>query len=56
MFVKIGLLKVNDVFKLQVCKLMKNGMTGLNVENDSFTLASSLHWHKEEFQKNKFIA
>ena len=45
LFVKTGLLKLNDVFKLQVCKLMQNSMTGFDVEHKSFTLASSVCSH-----------
>ena len=51
LFVKTGLLKLNDVFKLQVCKLMQNSMTGFYVEHKSFTLASSLHSHNIKFSK-----
>ena len=51
LFVKTGLLKLNDVFKLQVCKLMQNSMTGFDVEHKSFTLASSLHSHNTRFSK-----
>ena len=36
LFVKTGLLKLNDVFKLQVCKLMQNSMTGFVVDHISF--------------------
>ena len=51
LFVKIGLLKLNDVFKLQVCKLIQNNMTGFDVEHKSFTLTSSLHSHNTRFSK-----
>ena len=51
LFVKTGLLKLNDVFKLQVCKLMQNSMTGFDVEHKSFTLTSSLHSHNTRFSK-----
>ena len=48
---KTGLLKLNDVFNLQVCKLMQNSMTGFDVEHKSFTLASSLHSPNTRFSK-----
>ena len=51
LFEKTGLLKLNDVFKLQVCKLMQNSMTGFDVEHKSFTLVSSLHSHNTRFSK-----
>ena len=35
LFVKTGLLKLNDVFKLQVSKLMQNSITGFDVEHKS---------------------
>ena len=42
LFVKTGLLKLNDVFKLQVCKLMQISMTRFDVEHKSFICSSSL--------------
>ena len=51
LFVKTGLLKLNDVFKLQVYKLIQNSMTGFHVDHKSFTLASSLHSHNTRFSK-----
>ena len=51
LFVKAGLLKLNEVFKLQICKLMQNSMTGFNVEHKSFTLAGSLHSYNTRFSK-----
>ena len=40
LFMKTGLLKLNGALKLQICKLMKNSMTGFDVEHISFTLYS----------------
>ena len=51
LFVKTGLLKLIDVFKLQVCKLMKNNMTGFHVGHKSFTLACTLHSLNTWFSK-----
>ena len=52
LFVKTGLLKLNDAFILQVCELMQNSLTGFDVEHKSFTFASSLHSHNTRFSKN----
>ena len=51
LFVKTCLLKLNDVVKLQVCKLMQNSMTGLDTGHKSFTLAGSLHSHNTRLFK-----
>ena len=51
LFVKTGLLKLNDVLKLQVCKFIQNSITGFDVEHKSFTLTSSLHLHYTRFSK-----
>ena len=51
LFVKNGLLKLNYVLKLQVCKLMQNSITGFYVEHKSFTLAISLYSHIKTFSK-----
>ena len=51
LFVKTYLLKLNDVFKLQVSKLMLNSTTEFDVEHKSFTFASSLHSHNTRFPK-----
>ena len=37
LFVKTGLLKLNDMFKLQVCKLMQISMTGFDVEHKVYS-------------------
>ena len=56
LFLKTGLLKLNDVFKLQVCILMQNSMTGFDVKNKSFTFASSLYSKNTSFfRKLSFI-
>ena len=52
LFVKTGLLKLNDVFKLQVCKLMKNSMTGFDVEHKNFTQAILFIQIKQGFLEN----
>ena len=51
LFMKTGLLKLNGALKLQICKLMKNSMTGLDIGHKSFTLASSLHSHNTRLSK-----
>ena len=52
LFVKTGLLKLNDVFKLQVCKLMQNSMTEFDVEHKSFTIAIFLNHTIQGFLKS----
>ena len=54
LFRKTGVLKLNDVYKLQICKLMPNTITGFDVEHNRFTLASSVHSHNTIFKKIKF--
>ena len=51
LFVKTGLLKLNKVFKLLVCKLMQNSMTQFDVKDKSFSFASFLHSHNTRFSK-----
>ena len=51
LFVKTGLLKLIDVFKLQLCILMKNNMPGFHVGHKSFTLACTLHSLNTWFSK-----
>ena len=45
------MLKLKDVYKLQICKLMRNTITGFDVEHNRFTLASSVHSHNTRFSK-----
>ena len=49
------MLKLNDVYKLQICKLMRNTMTGFDVDHNTFTLASSAHSHNTRFSKKKIL-
>ena len=51
LFLKTGVLKLNDVYKLQICKLMRNTITGFDVDHNRFTLASSAHSHNTRFSK-----
>ena len=51
LFKKTGVLKLNDVYKLQICKLMHNTITGFDVEQNRFTLASSVHSHNIRFSR-----
>ena len=55
LFRKTSLLKLNDRYKLQICKLMCNTLTGFDVEHNIFTLASSDLSHIQEFQKANFL-
>ena len=48
---KTGVLKLNNVFKLQVCKLMWNSVNGFDNEHKIFTLASSLYSNNTRFSK-----
>ena len=52
LFVKTGLLKLNDVFKLQVGKLMQNSMTEFDVEHKSFNLLVLFIHTTQGFLKN----
>ena len=57
LFKKTGVLKLNDVNKLQICKFMCNTITGFDLEHNRFTLASSVHSHNTRFSKKmNFIA
>ena len=47
------MLKLNDVYKLQICKLMCNTITGFDVDHNRFTFASSAHSHNTRFSKKK---
>ena len=49
LFEKKCVLKLNDVYKLQVCKLMLNTLIGFDVEHNGFTLASFVHSHNTRF-------
>ena len=53
LFIKTGVLKLNDVYRLQICKLMRNTITGFDVDHNRFTLASSAHSHNTRFSKKK---
>ena len=53
LFKKTGVQKLNDVYKLQICKLMRNTITGFNVGHNRFTFASSIHSHSTRFSKKK---
>ena len=42
---KACVLKLNNAYKLQICKPIGNTITGFDVENKRFTFASSVHSH-----------
>ena len=48
-------LKLNDVYKLQICKLMPNTITGFDVDHNRFTLATSAHSHNTRFSKIRIL-
>ena len=49
-------LKNTGELKLQICKLMCNTITGFDVENNGFTLASFVHLNSTSFSiKKNFI-
>ena len=52
LFVKTGILKCNEVFKLQVCKLMLNTLRGFEVDHSCFTPVSMVHAHNTRHSKN----
>ena len=49
------MLKLNDVYKLQICKLTRNTITGFDVDHNRLTFASSAHSHNTRFKKKYFI-
>ena len=56
LFIKTGFLKLNEVLKLQICKLMQNTIRGFEVDHNCFTPVSSLHSHNTRFsKKSNFI-
>ena len=50
--VKTGILKFNEVFNLQVCKLMLNTLRGFEVDHSCFTPVSMVHAHNTRHSKN----
>ena len=49
LFLKTGLLKLNDIFDLQVCKQMLSNFTWYDVDHSSFTPVYSVHSHDTRF-------
>ena len=43
MFLKTDLLTLNEVFDLQVCKLMQHALAGFNVDHSNFTPVYLVH-------------
>ena len=41
-FFQTSVLKLNDVYKLQICKLMRNTITGSDVDNNTIYIANLL--------------
>ena len=52
LFLKTGILKFNEVFNLQVCKLMLNTLRGFEVDHSCFTPVSMVHTHYTRHSKN----
>ena len=52
-YVKTGILKLNEVFNLQVPKLMLNTFRGFEIEHSGFTPVSMVHTHKNRHSKKK---
>ena len=52
LFVKTGILKLNEIFNLQVCKLMLNTLRGFEVDHSCFTPVSMVHSHNTRHSKN----
>ena len=50
-FKKTSVLKLKDMYKLQICKLVHNTTTGFNLEYNRFTFASSVHSLNIRFSK-----
>ena len=55
LFKKTGILKLNDVYKLQICKLMRNTITGFDVNHNRFSLLALLTHITQDFQKKEFF-
>ena len=52
LFVKTGILKLNEIFNLYVCKLMLNTLRGFEVDYSGFTPVSMVHSHNTRHSKN----
>ena len=52
LFKKTGVPKSNDVYKMQICKLISDFIAGFDVEHKRFTLTSYIHSHNTRFSKN----
>ena len=46
LLIKTSYLKTNEVFKLQVCKLMLETLSRFEIEQSCFTPISMVHTHK----------
>ena len=51
LLLKTGLLKLNEMLDLQVCKLMQNNLSGLDVDYSSFTPVYSVQLHDTRFSR-----
>ena len=51
LFLKTGLLKLNEMFDSQVCKLMQCTMTLFNVDHSSCTPVYLVHLHGKKISK-----
>ena len=53
LFLKTGILKFNEVFNLQVCKLMLNTLREFEVDHSCFTPVSMVYTHNTK--NNNFV-
>ena len=53
LFIKVGLLKLNELFELQILKLMQPYLTGFDVNHISFTTSCLVHLHGTVFSYNQ---
>ena len=52
LFLKTGIPKFNEVFNLQVCKLLQNTLRGFEVDHSCFTQVNMVHTHNSRHSKN----
>ena len=51
LFVKTGILKLNEIFNFQVCKLMLNTLIGFEVDHSCFTPVNGTFTQYQTFKK-----
>ena len=52
LFVKTGILKLNEIYNLRVCKMMLNTLRGFEVDHSCFNPVSMVHSQNTRYLKN----